>query len=131
MKKVNLDFSPIYENSIVNTLFPNISEIVVNGGGGLGGSRETIRGKIIIEKDNMGFMVVEETISQETVKINPRYVGTIRTINMTSVYFEHNNANFPSGYIRDWYTHKVGTEIQFVSKGGISKQLAEINHITF
>jgi len=112
MKKVKmrLDFGSV--DSITNTLYKDVLVIVVNGGGGMGGSREVIRCRIISPKTDKGFMVVQDIITDEIVDINPRFIGTIRTVNVTKVYFEHHNSNFPSGKRTYWFTHKVNTEIE-------------------
>ena len=110
MKTIRLDFSPV--TRVVNTLYPDISVIIVNGGG-LGGSREEILCRVISEKTDIGFMVVQDIITNELIEINPRYIGTIRKTNVTKVYIEHNNTNFPSGKRIQWYSHRVNTEIEF------------------
>lgn len=117
MKKIRLNFSPIIK--IENTLFRDVSSIIVNGGGGMGGSREEIFcEEIIIPKDDLGFMVIKEIRTNEVVKINPTYIGTIRKINVTKVYFEHQNSNFPSGKRTEWFTHRVNTKVEFVRNDG-------------
>ena len=111
MIKIKLDFSPIVR--VVNTLYKDLSIITVNGGGGMGGSQEEIICSIINRKTIDGYMLVREIITNEMVEINPLYVGTIRKVNLTKVYFEHRNPNFPSGKRTYWFTHSTDTEIEF------------------
>jgi hypothetical protein len=113
MKKLNynLDFSPIYFNTIKTKLHKNVSVIIINGGGGMGGSRETIYGTIKNKCNDMGMVVITETISGNEVIINPRYIGTIRTTNISSVYCEHGNNNYPSKKRTVWVLHPIDTEL--------------------
>ena len=113
MKKIRLDFSPV--TSVTNILYKGVDIISVNGGGGMGGSREEIFCTIVSDKTEYGFMVVKDIITNELIEINPRYIGTIRRTNVTKVYFEHGNNNFPSGKKTEWFTHKVNTEIELCS----------------
>ena len=118
MKKIKLriDFSPIYPTTVKNTLHKDVMSIRVNGGGGMGGSCETIRCTLLdVKSGELGFMKVQEIISGEVVTINPRYIGTIRNINMTELYFEHRNPHFPSGKRTEWLTHPTDTELTFVA----------------
>ena len=113
MKKIRLDFNPIVKGSIVNTLYQDVSLITVNGGGGMGGTYEEIRCKILNHKTvDLGFLLVKDVISNEMIEINPRYIGTIKEINLTEVYFKHNNSNFPSGKRTYWFSHKIGTRLE-------------------
>jgi len=111
MKKIRIDFGCV--TKVDNTSFKDVSKIIVNGGGGMGGSREEILGEIITRSNDLGFMEVKDIMSNEIIEIHPRYIGTIRKTNMTKLYFEHKNSNFPSGKRTEWYTHRVGTEIGF------------------
>ena len=115
MKKLTINFGGI--RTVENTLFKNVSVIVVNGGGGMGGSREKIYCEVLYTKEN-GFVVVREVMTGEELEINSKYIGTIRKVNITKVYFTHTNSNFPSGKITEWYSHRVNTEVDFVSKEG-------------
>ena len=117
MKKLRVDFGGVIK--VENTLFKDVSVIIVNGGGGMGGSREEIYcEEIITPKDDLGFMVVKEVRTNEVIKINPKFIGTIRKVNMTKVHFTHTNSNFPSGKRTEWYSHRVNTEVEFVSNEG-------------
>jgi len=108
---MRLDFGSV--DSITNTLYKDVLVIVVNGGGGMGGSREEIRCNMVSSIDDLGFMVVQDIITDEIIQINPRFIGTMRTVNVTKVYFEHHNTNFPSGKRKYWFTHRVNTEVEF------------------
>jgi hypothetical protein len=116
MKKIGLDFGSV--TLITNTLYEGVDVIRVNGGGGMGGSREDIMCRIVSEKTDIGFMIVQDIITNELIEINPRYIGTIRRTNVTKVYFEHNNPNFPSGKRTEWFTHKVNTKIELCKDNG-------------
>ena len=48
MKKIRLDFSPV--TSVTNILYKGVDIISVNGGGGMGGSREEIFCTIVSDK---------------------------------------------------------------------------------
>lgn len=106
----------------MNTLYKDVSVIVVNDGGGMGGSYEVIRGKIVSLTTDIGFMVVQDIITDEIIQINSRFIGTMRTVNVTKVHFEHHNTNFPSGKRTYWFTHRVNTEIELCSEGNFSTE---------
>ena len=108
--KLRLDFGSV--DSVTNTLYKDVLVIVVNGGGGMGGSREEIRCKMVSLTTDIGLMVVQDIITDEIIQINPRFIGTMRTVNVTKVYFTHKNSNFPSGKRTYWFTHRVNTEIE-------------------
>ena len=107
---MKLDFGSV--DSVTNTLYKDVLVIVVNGGGGMGGSREEIRCNMVSSTTDIGLMVVQDIITDEIIQINPRFIGTMRTVNVTKVYFEHHNTNFPSGKRTYWFTHRVNTEIE-------------------
>lgn len=113
MRQMKVQFSPI--NSITNTLYKDVFKITVNGGGGIGGTHEVIIGKILERKDM--FYIVEELITGDKVQIFTNYIGTIRPINVTKVFFTHSNTNFPSGKRTEWYSHRPDTEIEYVKDG--------------
>jgi hypothetical protein len=122
MKKIKLNFSTI--RTIENTLYKNVSRIIINGGGGMGGSREEIRGKIVSYKtEPHGFMVVQDIITDELIEINPKFIGSISKINVTKLYFEHDNSNFPSGRRTEFFSHRINTEIEFTKDDGIGERM--------
>jgi hypothetical protein len=113
MKTLRIDFSPVIISSIVVSLFKDVSKYIINEAGGMGGTRREIIGKEI-GKTDLGFLLIEKTIDEQTIEINPRYISTIEHMNITSVFFRHENSNFPSGSRKEWYSHNRGTEIDFV-----------------
>ena len=111
--KGSISFSPVIRGSEGIMLYKNISIITLNGGGGMGGSREIIRGEIINWKTvDLGFILIKEVITGEFIDLNPLYVGSIRKRNVTEFTFLHNNSNFPSGKQTHWFTHHINTEIE-------------------
>jgi hypothetical protein len=113
MKRIRINFSPIINTSVVNDRYEDVLKIAINEGGGIGGARREIIGHEVGRTD-LGFLIIKKIIDEQLIKVNPRYISTIETINITSVFFRHENSNFPSGKRKEWYSHNIETEIDFI-----------------
>jgi hypothetical protein len=127
-KKVELhpDMSPVHKVDIER--HEELSHIVINEGGGMGGSRREILGIILSGKSPNGFMDVKEKITDKRLEINPRFVSVISKVNLTKIVMHHTNSNFPSGKRTLWLSHAVGTIIDMNNDGNMSMKEALLSH---
>ena len=115
MKTVDfkIGFSPIVEGSVKTKLYENVKVITVNGGGGMGGSREHVYCEEITEKDDLGFIKVVNLIDNVQYSINPRYISKIKTVNVSVLTFKHENTNFKGDSRTEIYSHSTELKPNF------------------
>jgi len=104
----------------IDTKLDNLGErklIVVNGGGGMGGSRETF----VAEIKNLAtkvhnFIEIELTESKRKLKVNPNWVGSMEDVTLYKRTHRHNNPNFKDKTRIDYIFVKGDEEIVLVKE---------------
>lgn len=124
--KLHPDMSPVHKVDLER--HDELSHIVINEGGGMGGSRREIIGIILSGKSPNGFMDVQEKITGKRLEINPRFVSVISKVNLTKIVMHHTNLNFPGGKRTLWFSHDVSTAIDMTNDGSVSIKGALIAH---
>jgi hypothetical protein len=120
MKSVTLNvksrITPLVKYEVKRLLA--VQHIVVNGGGGMGGSREhfygtvTKRGKA--ESWDTDFWDVKLTVTNRKIRLNPEYMGRVEEVALWEEKITHKNGNFTSPLVNHFIAH-VDTELKAVS----------------
>jgi hypothetical protein len=74
-----------------------VMHVVLNGGGGMGGSREHFYGLVEVDEDGNiviakdGLFPIQMLISDRTVRLNPAYIGNVEIVQLWKETIEHTN----------------------------------------
>ena len=121
---IRIEFSPITSKEQTTTLLKEYTlnggggiggSQVIYGGGGIGGSQEVIYGKYV-GKNDLGFFIIEDYFSENTIEINSLYVSKIRNVKLIHVRFLHRNKSFPTGVRNVFYIHNPLYDVNFIAE---------------
>ena len=117
---IRIEFSPITNKEQTTTLLKEYtlnggggSQEVIYGSGGIGGSQEVIYGKYV-GKNDLGFFIIEDYFSENTIEINSRYVSKIRNVKLIHVRFLHRS--FPTGVRNMFYIFNPLYDVNFIAE---------------
>jgi len=103
-----------------------VVRVVVNGGGGMGGSRIEYYGTII-EKGTDGFLKLSLPHSDRCITINSRYVSEIENVKLWKETQHHENENIISPQVTFFCTH-LDEELEFSDKPRTPGHIIAENH---
>lgn len=89
-----------------------VQHIIINGGGGMGGSREHFYGTVT--KKGKDFWDVKLTVTNRKIRLNPEYMGFVEEVALWEEKITHKNGNFTSPLVSHFVAH-VDTELKAVA----------------
>jgi hypothetical protein len=102
----------------VSTILEEIGSrqlVTLNGGGGMGGSKITYCG-IMESEDSKGFIHFRLTESKRVIEMNRRYIGAIEHIKLYKRTHEHQNSNYESNFMIDYFVAKGFAKLELKQK---------------
>lgn len=102
----------------IETTLENLGErhlFIVNGGGGMGGSREEFVGVPKPEASNNAFFEIELTESKRRMKLGHEWIGRSEKVTLYKRIHRHNNDNVENPFITYFIT-KGNTELVLANR---------------
>lgn len=116
--------SPLKSFTIDNLGF--VSRVVVNGGGGMGGSRTVYYGVLHPSPEPDGLHMLKLPASERNIRVNlGRYVSTDEVVNLWRATTVHDNGNFDSPMV-EYFVTNPKTKVKALNRQNHDKTVENV-----